>query len=199
MPYHRQSQPRTARPAHDLAGDDDTERTPRRSSAPVTAAESALVRGCSSNRGFLTFPPGTASFDPERHGGLALHRRKTDVGGPSYQRRMARCTAPVQGHRTSSGAAACPVHGGKVRLLRTVLVAALFTRRFTSRRAAGAERQPFARFPTRVGHGGGLDGSDCHQDRRTGPRLGDLAAVGRERSDPSSDRAITNVAVRARG
>ena len=25
---------------------------------------------------------------------------------------MARCTAPVQGHRTASGAAACPVHGG---------------------------------------------------------------------------------------
>lgn len=26
-----------------------------------------------------------------------------------------RCTAPVQGHRTSSGAAACPVHGGSLR------------------------------------------------------------------------------------
>ena len=26
---------------------------------------------------------------------------------------MSRCTAPVQGHRTSSGAAACPVHGGR--------------------------------------------------------------------------------------
>lgn len=26
---------------------------------------------------------------------------------------MVRCTAPVQGHRTSSGAAACPVHGGR--------------------------------------------------------------------------------------
>lgn len=26
---------------------------------------------------------------------------------------MARCTAPVQGHRTASGAAACPVHGGR--------------------------------------------------------------------------------------
>lgn len=25
---------------------------------------------------------------------------------------MARCTAPVNGHRTASGAAACPVHGG---------------------------------------------------------------------------------------
>ena len=25
---------------------------------------------------------------------------------------MARCTAPAQGHRTASGAAACPVHGG---------------------------------------------------------------------------------------
>lgn len=28
---------------------------------------------------------------------------------------MARCTAPVQGHRTASGAAACPVHGGRYR------------------------------------------------------------------------------------
>lgn len=26
---------------------------------------------------------------------------------------MSRCTAPVQGHRTTSGAAACPVHGGR--------------------------------------------------------------------------------------
>lgn len=26
---------------------------------------------------------------------------------------MSRCTAPSQGHRTSSGAAACPVHGGR--------------------------------------------------------------------------------------
>lgn len=26
---------------------------------------------------------------------------------------MSRCTAPVQGHRTSSGAASCPVHGGR--------------------------------------------------------------------------------------
>lgn len=26
---------------------------------------------------------------------------------------MAQCTAPVHGHRTSSGAAACPVHGGR--------------------------------------------------------------------------------------
>jgi hypothetical protein len=26
---------------------------------------------------------------------------------------MSRCTAPVQGHRTASGAAACPVHGGR--------------------------------------------------------------------------------------
>lgn len=26
---------------------------------------------------------------------------------------MARCTAPVRGHRTASGAAACPVHGGR--------------------------------------------------------------------------------------
>src|SRR5687767_10017388 len=24
--------------------------------------------------------------------------------------------------------------------------------------------RPFARLPTRVGHGGGLDGSDCYQD-----------------------------------
>ena len=28
---------------------------------------------------------------------------------------MARCTAPVMGHRTASGAAACPVHGGRYR------------------------------------------------------------------------------------
>jgi hypothetical protein len=28
---------------------------------------------------------------------------------------MARCTAPSQGHRTASGAAACPVHGGSYR------------------------------------------------------------------------------------
>src|SRR5690606_36332125 len=26
---------------------------------------------------------------------------------------MSRCTAPVLGHRTASGAAACPVHGGR--------------------------------------------------------------------------------------
>ena len=32
------------------------------------------------------------------------------VGGRSYSEFM-RCTAPSQGHRTSSGAAACPVHG----------------------------------------------------------------------------------------
>lgn len=32
------------------------------------------------------------------------------VGTPSYSEGM-RCTAPSQGHRTSSGAAACPVHG----------------------------------------------------------------------------------------
>ena len=32
----------------------------------------------------------------------------------------------------------------------------------------GSERQPIARLPKRVGHGGGLDGSHCHQDRRTG-------------------------------
>lgn len=30
---------------------------------------------------------------------------------------MARCTAPVHGHRTDSGAAACPVHGGGARAL----------------------------------------------------------------------------------
>jgi hypothetical protein len=36
-----------------------------------------------------------------------------DEGGASYHRRMARCTAPVRGHRTASGAAACPVHGGR--------------------------------------------------------------------------------------
>ena len=35
------------------------------------------------------------------------------VVGRSYHFRMARCTAPVQGHRTASGAAACPVHGGR--------------------------------------------------------------------------------------
>ena len=29
-----------------------------------------------------------------------------------YDLVMSRCTAPVQGHRTASGAAACPVHGG---------------------------------------------------------------------------------------
>ncbi|MDQ1358999.1 MAG: hypothetical protein QOG44_3372 [Acidimicrobiaceae bacterium] len=34
-------------------------------------------------------------------------------GGASYHCRMARCTAPVQGHRAASGAAACPVHGGR--------------------------------------------------------------------------------------
>ncbi|HMQ04245.1 MAG TPA: toll/interleukin-1 receptor domain-containing protein [Pyrinomonadaceae bacterium] len=28
---------------------------------------------------------------------------------------MARCTAPYRGHRTASGAAACPVHGGRYR------------------------------------------------------------------------------------
>jgi hypothetical protein len=28
---------------------------------------------------------------------------------------MARCTAPIRGHRTSSGAAECPVHGGSYR------------------------------------------------------------------------------------
>lgn len=36
------------------------------------------------DRVFLTSPPGTASFDAERHGGLGLRRRKRDVGGPSY-------------------------------------------------------------------------------------------------------------------
>lgn len=33
----------------------------------------------------------------------------------SYHGPMARCTAPVRGHRTASGAAACPVHGGGYR------------------------------------------------------------------------------------
>lgn len=37
---------------------------------------------------------------------------RVDVGGAPYNGRMARCTAPVQGHRTASGRAACPVHGG---------------------------------------------------------------------------------------
>lgn len=36
----------------------------------------------------------------------------------------------------------------------------------------GPEGQPLARLAKRVGHCGGLDGSDRHQDRRTGPRLG---------------------------
>lgn len=44
---------------------------------------------------------------------MALHNWKAVVGGPSYHCRMARCTAPRQGHRTASGAAACPVHGGR--------------------------------------------------------------------------------------
>ncbi len=35
------------------------------------------------------------------------------VSGQSYYWGMARCTAPVQGHRTESGAAACPMHGGR--------------------------------------------------------------------------------------
>lgn len=30
-----------------------------------------------------------------------------------YHAVMSRCTAPVQGHRTASGRAACPVHGGR--------------------------------------------------------------------------------------
>lgn len=38
-----------------------------------------------------------------------------DVIRASYNRRMARCTAPVQGHRTASGAAACPACGGGYR------------------------------------------------------------------------------------
>ena len=33
--------------------------------------------------------------------------------GFRYHRLMARCTAPVRGHRTASGAADCPVHGGR--------------------------------------------------------------------------------------
>jgi hypothetical protein len=37
---------------------------------------------------------------------------RVDVGGAPYDGRMARCTAPRKGHRTASGAAACPVHGG---------------------------------------------------------------------------------------
>ena len=32
---------------------------------------------------------------------------------------MARCTAPVKGHRTASGAAACPVHGSRYRSYRS--------------------------------------------------------------------------------
>lgn len=37
---------------------------------------------------------------------------RVDVGGAPYDGPMARCTAPAQGHRTASGRAACPVHGG---------------------------------------------------------------------------------------
>jgi hypothetical protein len=36
-----------------------------------------------------------------------------DVIRASYHRRMARCTAPVRGHRTASGRAACPACGGR--------------------------------------------------------------------------------------
>ena len=36
----------------------------------------------------------------------------------------------------------------------------------------GPEGQPLARLTTRVGHRGGLDGSDRYQDRRTGRSLG---------------------------
>lgn len=32
---------------------------------------------------------------------------------------MARCTAPVRGHRTASGAAACPVCGGRYKSYRS--------------------------------------------------------------------------------
>jgi hypothetical protein len=45
-------------------------------------------------------------------GGATLRFRKSGCRWRPYDGRMARCTAPVQGHRTASGAAACPVHGG---------------------------------------------------------------------------------------
>ena len=44
--------------------------------------------------------------------GSATVAAAIDVSGLSYYREMARCTAPKRGHRTASGAAACPVHGG---------------------------------------------------------------------------------------
>ena len=46
-------------------------------------------------------------------GEVALRYRKSDVPGAVYHRRMARCTAPVKGHRTASGRAACPACGGR--------------------------------------------------------------------------------------
>ncbi len=42
-----------------------------------------------------------------------MRYRKSDVPGAVYHRCMARCTAPVQGHRTASGRAACPACGGR--------------------------------------------------------------------------------------
>lgn len=50
--------------------------------------------------------------------GIAMRRLRgsfdrTGDTGASYHVVMSRCTAPVQGHRTASGAAACPACGGR--------------------------------------------------------------------------------------
>ena len=52
------------------------------------------------------------SCDSERVAEVLCVVARVDAAGAPYDGRMARCTAPVQGHRTTSGAAACPVHGG---------------------------------------------------------------------------------------
>jgi hypothetical protein len=100
-------------------------RTTCRSVRVATARGSTFGRAvrCSSSTGSrrarshgaaLVPPGGVVRVDAERQFGVSPPRVWDD------QRRwsvvlgtMARCTAPVYGHRTASGAAACPVHGGR--------------------------------------------------------------------------------------
>lgn len=50
---------------------------------------------------------------------------------------MARCTAPIQGHRTAGGAAACPVHGGGYGSYGSYSSPSSYSSAFQSRGSAG--------------------------------------------------------------